>query len=61
MPDARVLPSGTVRFWFDAWHDLADLGGGSEQGLLNPVVPNAMEIDIGSDPQAAILWLKAMG
>jgi len=35
MPDARVFPSGSVRFWFDAWHDLAQLGGGSEQGLLN--------------------------
>src|ERR1017187_460435 len=21
MPDARVVPSGTVRFWFDTWHD----------------------------------------
>jgi hypothetical protein len=41
MPDARVSPSGTVRFWFDAWHDLAELGGGSEQGLLNPLVQPA--------------------
>ena len=28
-------PSGSVRFWFDTWHDLAQVGGGSEQGLLN--------------------------
>jgi hypothetical protein len=62
MPDARVLPSGTVRFWFDTWHDLAELGGGSEQGLLNPIVPNAnAEIEIGSNPEVAFLWLKAMG
>ena len=62
MPDARVLPSGTVRFWFDTWHDLAELGGGSEQGLLNPIVPNAnAEIEIGTNPEVAFLWLKAMG
>ena len=41
MPDARVYASGSVRFWFDAWHDLAQLGGGSEQGLLNPVPQEA--------------------
>ena len=62
MPDARVNPSGSVRFWFDAWHDLAELGGGSEQGLLNPVPQEAQwEIGAGSNPQAAILWLQAMG
>jgi len=62
MPDARVLPSGTVRFWFDTWHDLNEMSGGSEQGLLNPIVPNAnAEIEIGSNPEAAFLWLKAMG
>jgi hypothetical protein len=62
MPDARVLTSGTVRFWFDAWHDLAEMGGGSEQGLLNPTVPNAnAEIDDGTNPEVASLWLKAMG
>ena len=32
MPDARAYPTGSVRFWFDAWHDLAQVGGGSEQG-----------------------------
>jgi hypothetical protein len=62
MPDARALPSGTVRFWYDTWHDLAEMGGGSDQGLLNPVVPNAnAEIDVGTNPDAALLWLKAMG
>jgi hypothetical protein len=62
MPDARVLTSGTVRFWFDAWHDLDEMGGGSEQGLLNPTVPKAnVEIDDGTSPEVASLWLKAMG
>jgi hypothetical protein len=62
MPDARVHSSGSVRFWFDAWHDLAQLGGGSEQGLLNPVPQEAQwEIGAGSNPQAVILWLQALG
>jgi hypothetical protein len=62
MPDARVNPSGSVRFWFDAWHDLAQLGGGSEQGLLNTVAQQAQwEIIGGYNPQAAILWLQALG
>ncbi len=62
MPDARSSPSGTVRFWFDAWHNLAQLGGGSEQGLLNPHVESAQwEINIGTDPQFAILWMQALG
>lgn len=61
MPNARVSPSGTVRFWFDAWHDLAELGGGSEQGLLNPLVqPAQAQINAGTDPQYAILWMQAM-
>lgn len=62
MPGARVLSSGTVRFWFDTWHDLAEMGGGSEQGLLNPTVYDGMwEIDAGSNPELVHLWLKAMG
>jgi len=62
MPDARAVPAGTVRFWFDAWHDLAQLGGGSEQGLLNPLVEFAQwEIAAGTDPQFAILWMQALG
>ena len=62
MPGARVYPSGSVRFWFDAWHDLAQLDGGSEQGLLNTVAYDSQwEITGGSDSQPAILWLQAMG
>ena len=61
-PDARVLSSGSLRFWFDTWHDLNEMGGGSEQGLLNPTVYDCQwEIDIGTDPQLVSLWLKAMG
>jgi len=62
MPDARVAPTGSVRFWFDAWHDLAQLGGGSEQGLLNKQVePAQWESNLGPDTEPTVLWMQCMG
>jgi len=62
MPDSRAYPSGSVRFWFDAWHDLAQVGGGSEQGLLNSRVEQAQwEINLGPNAEPSVLWLQAMG
>lgn len=62
MPDARAYPTGSVRFWFDTWHDLAQLGGGSEQGLLNGAVePAQWEINLGPNAEPSLLWLQAMG
>ena len=62
MPDSRILPTGSVRFWYNAWHDLAQLGGGSEQGLLNQQVQAAQwEITLGEQPKPAILWMQSMG
>jgi hypothetical protein len=62
MPDARVAPTGSVRFWFDAWHDLAQLGGGSEQGLLNKQVePAQWEANLGTATAPTVLWMQCMG
>jgi hypothetical protein len=62
MPNARAYPSGSVRFWYDTWHDLAQLGGGSEQGLLNGTVePAQWETNLAEDPKPSILWMKCMG
>ena len=62
MPDARTLPSGSVRFWFDAWHDLPQLGGGSDQGVLNAETEQAQwEINLGPKPEPAILWMQCLG
>ena len=62
MPDARANPSGSVRFWFDAWHDLAQLGGGSEQGLLNPVPQEAQwEISGGSNSTSRHSLVAGLG
>jgi hypothetical protein len=62
MPDSRAYPSGSVRFWFDAWHDLPQLGGGPEQGVLNGLVENAQwELNLGPKADPGILWLQCMG
>jgi hypothetical protein len=62
MPNARTYPTGSVRFWFDTWHDLAQVGGGSEQGLLNSQVePAQWETNLGPDPKPTILWMQSMG
>ena len=62
MPDARVAPTGSVRFWFDTWHDLAQLGGGSEQGLLNKQVePAQWESNLGPNTEPTVLWMQCMG
>ncbi|MCS7023415.1 MAG: hypothetical protein NZV14_01340 [Bryobacteraceae bacterium] len=62
MPDSRSYTTGTVRFWFNAWHDLAQLGGGSEQGLLNPVsMPATWHLGLSPDGEEGIVWLQCTG
>ncbi len=61
-PEARAYVTGAVRFWYNTWHDLNQLGGSSEQGLQNPMVmPSQWEIVMGPDPKLAIAWLQVMG
>ncbi len=60
--DQRVLPSGTIRFWYDGWFDLAQLDGGSMQGMSNSVLPAAAyQISAGDRGEPAILWMQALG
>ncbi|MBL8233328.1 MAG: hypothetical protein JNL98_32830, partial [Bryobacterales bacterium] len=62
MPDARSYTTGTVRFWFNAWHDLAQLGGGSEQGLLNPVsMPATWHLGLNPNGEEGVIWLQCTG
>ena len=62
LPNARTMVIGSVRFWWDTWHDLAQVGGGSEQGVLNSyLVPAQWELTMGSDPEMAVRWLTALG
>ncbi|HEX4133458.1 MAG TPA: hypothetical protein VHY84_02455 [Bryobacteraceae bacterium] len=62
LPGQRVLPSGTVRFWFDVWSDNSQPDGGSTWGILNQIVPVATwQIEYGDQANIAVLWLKALG
>jgi hypothetical protein len=62
MPGSRALATGSVRFWYNAWHDLPQVGGGSEQGVLNNIViPAQWQIALGDDPEPSIQWLQCLG
>jgi hypothetical protein len=62
LPGVRTLATGSVRFWYNAWYDLPQLGGGSEQGLLNVNTQWAQANAVANDDAAvSIAWLQAMG
>ena len=62
IPGERILPSGVVRFWFNAWNDNVQADGGSMQGMLNQILPVATwQILAGEHPDLAIAWLRALG
>jgi hypothetical protein len=62
LPGDRVLPTGTLRFWFDVWSDNPQLDGGSFWGTLNQTLPVASwQILHENRPDLAILWLQALG
>jgi hypothetical protein len=61
-PNARSYVTGAVRFWYNTWHDLYQLGGSSEQGLENQVVmPSQWEIVLGESHERAIAWMQILG
>ena len=62
LPGVRCLTTGSVRFWYNAWFDIPQLGGSSEQGLLNPYSQFVYAEGVGNDViPAAIEWLQAGG
>jgi hypothetical protein len=63
IPNVRALATGSVRFWYNAWYDLPQIGGGSEQGLLNGFAMDAYVSAVADDdpPQKAIVWMQATG
>jgi hypothetical protein len=62
MPDARVYTAGSVRFWFDVWHDLPQMTGGSDQGVINDRTMDAQYVNRNDpNPEASILWMQCLG
>ena len=62
LPGARAFAVGSIRFWYDTWGDLAQMDGGSQQGLINDLIPQAnFFITSGQDAPAAVAWMQAFG
>ncbi|MCA2971280.1 MAG: hypothetical protein INH43_22400 [Acidobacteriaceae bacterium] len=61
-PGARTFAMGTVRFWWNGWFNEAQIGGGSEQGLINfDLMKLYWTTVLGNESKAALLWLQATG
>lgn len=62
LPNARGFATGSIRYWYDAWHENEQLYGGSNQGLLHQLLPAAYwQIMQGDRADIATAWLKALG
>jgi hypothetical protein len=62
MPGSRALATGSLRFWYNTWFDLPQVGGVSEQGLQNLQTNTAHERAVySSNPEITVLWLQAVG
>lgn len=62
MPQSRVFVAGSVRFWFNAWFDLVEVSGGSDQGTLNPHASMAYyQVAGGESAPLTLAWLLATG
>jgi hypothetical protein len=61
-PNERAFVTGTIRYWYDNWHDGQEADGASQQGILNPLLPGAQWIIMhGNDPKVITWWLQALG
>ena len=61
LPGERAFATGTIRFWYDAWHDLPQLGGGSEQGITNQLNASAYWLITNGPVTGAVDWMRAFG
>jgi hypothetical protein len=62
LPGERILATGSLRFWFNTWHHIPQLGGGSEQGMLNDlVIEPYYQATYGEEPEMTKVWMQAFG
>jgi hypothetical protein len=62
LPGARALVAGSVRLWYDTWHDLAQLGGGSDQGINNGLVVAAQwQVLLSDNADVSVEWMRSLG
>ena len=62
LPGARVLVAGSVRQWYDTWHDLSQLGGSADLGVNNGLAVAAeWQVLLGDNADTAIEWMRCLG
>jgi hypothetical protein len=62
LPGQRILATGSLRFWFNAWHDIPQLGGGSEQGTLNlSTSVGYLKATYPLPAEQVVPWMQALG
>ena len=61
LPQARAVATGSVRFWYDAWHDLPQIGGGSDQGVSNQLANMAYTQVTNDSLEVALQWMQSLG
>lgn len=61
-PNTRSYVTGTLRFWWNAWHNGEQIGGGAEQGVHNFHITGFFWRTVTSpDPHLDVAWMKAFG
>lgn len=63
LPGRRVFATGSVRFWLNAFANNPQLGGGFDQGIINPMIP---KVTFGipytqGDGERCARWLRVYG
>ena len=62
LPGGRVFAAGSVRYWYDVWRNGAQVGGGSDQGMLNNILVLAQwQVTRDNDAARDIAWLQSLG
>jgi hypothetical protein len=62
MPQSRTFATGSMRFWYNAWFDGAQMSGGSDQGLMNLAAVEGYYAITGSQEISGVLaWAQALG
>jgi hypothetical protein len=62
LPGARTFVAGSVRQWYDTWHDLQQLGGGADLGVNNALTVAAQwQVLLSGNADVSIEWMRCLG
>lgn len=62
LPGARAFATGSIRFWYTTWRDIAQVSGASDQGTESLMPALAYwQLKAGSNPERDVNWMIALG